>query len=66
MKVKFNNTEVETSAQTVLAFLAEQGMENKTGIAVALNSSIVSKSNWSTQNIQEQDSIMVITATAGG
>lgn len=66
MKVKFNNSEVETKAQNIHEFLAERNMENKTGIAVALNSSIVAKSNWATQNINEQDSIMVITATAGG
>ncbi|MDX1444770.1 sulfur carrier protein ThiS [Lishizhenia sp.] len=66
MKVKFNNAEIETKAQNIQDFLAERNMDNKTGIAVALNSSIVAKSNWATQNINEQDSIMVITATAGG
>lgn len=66
MKVKFNNAEIETKAQNIQDFLAERNMDNKTGIAVALNSSIVAKSNWATKNINEQDSIMVITATAGG
>ena len=36
------------------------------GIAVALNQTIVNKSDWKHKIIKENDSILIITATQGG
>lgn len=36
------------------------------GIAVAINQSIISKSHWSSQLLQEGDQVLLIKATQGG
>lgn len=38
----------------------------KNGIAVAINNTVVSKSNWSHQMIVDQDRILIIKSTQGG
>ncbi len=52
-------------AATVSNLLIEMGIETR-GIAVALNGEIVSRSEWSSTLINDNDSIEVVTAAAGG
>ncbi len=52
-------------AATVSNLLSEMGIETR-GIAVALNGEIVSRSEWSSTLINDNDSIEVVTAAAGG
>ncbi|MGV6862011.1 MAG: sulfur carrier protein ThiS [Putridiphycobacter sp.] len=46
--------------------LKETELFDKKGIAVAVNSTVIPKNEWSNFELNNQDKIMVITATAGG
>lgn len=67
MKVWLNHREIEIEKDQILAvFLADQKLNQASGIAVAVNETIVPKQNWNTSELKNNDKIMVITATAGG
>ena len=67
MKVYLNNAELELESSTTLSdFLSSQNLMTSSGIAVAVNDAVISKSSWNSQNLQDGDKIVVITATAGG
>ncbi|MBL4624227.1 MAG: sulfur carrier protein ThiS [Flavobacteriales bacterium] len=66
MKIILNNEEIITASCTLLDVLSERSLHKKTGIAVALNQTVIQKSNWETTKVQTNDSIMIITATQGG
>ncbi|AIM36367.1 sulfur carrier protein ThiS [Sphingobacterium sp. SG20118] len=40
--------------------------EKSKGIAVALNNQVIPKKAWSTTQLKNQDTILIITATQGG
>ncbi|MDN3690898.1 sulfur carrier protein ThiS [Chryseobacterium tructae] len=48
------------------ALLAMELPEKKKGIAVALNNRIIPLSVWAETPLNDQDSILIITATQGG
>lgn len=39
---------------------------NKIGIAVAVNNSVVKKQDWDSYPLQENDKVLIISATKGG
>lgn len=67
MTIWVNQEAQEYPAPLSLGNLLEQlGKADKTGIAVAVNNQVISKSNWTDTTIQHQDKITIITATQGG
>lgn len=66
MEVKFNGEPLSAQIVTLRDLLVEKGLVEKTGIAVAVNGSVISKSKWDTMLLQEKDEILIITAAAGG
>lgn len=67
MEVAFNNSPIKIDPNKTLSeVLKDKDLFNKPGIAVAVNGKVVSKSDWDAKELQEKDSIIVITATAGG
>ena len=54
------------SGLTVTSLLQNQSIEADSGIAVAINSEVVPKTQWETQSIQPNDQVLIITATQGG
>ena len=66
MIVKFNGEIVSIQVDFLGELLQEKGLMEKTGMAVAINSAVVSKSKWATTELQENDEILLITAAAGG
>ncbi len=46
--------------------LVMKGLDQKKGIAVALNNTVIKKDEWKTCTLQENDKILVISATKGG
>ena len=67
MKVFLNDNEVVLDGKTSLQSLLQNNQITElNGIAVALNETVVSKSEWESLLLNENDRIMVITATAGG
>ncbi len=68
MKVFVNNqitnfTQKTLSLQEVLASLS---ISQPQGIAIAVNNQIITKSNWESTLLQEEDKVTIIRATQGG
>ena len=65
MHIEINGNQESIKSCTVEAMLDEL-KTGKEGIAVAVNEAVVPKSMWPTFDLNENDKIMIITATAGG
>lgn len=46
--------------------MTEHQLYHDSGIAVAVNEEIIPKTNWDTYQVQDNDNILIITATQGG
>ena len=46
--------------------LESKEMISKKGIAVAVNNSVIQKQNWESHVLQENDKVLIISATKGG
>jgi len=67
MEITLNNQPIAVSDEATLgSVLKSNGLLDKKGIAVAVNASVIQKTNWQKTKLKTNDKIMVITATAGG
>ena len=68
MELKINNQtkQFATDSLTVQTLLDIEIPEKQNGIAVAINNTVIPKSNWNSYPIQETDDILIISATQGG
>ncbi|MFV5687797.1 sulfur carrier protein ThiS [Flavobacterium sp. ZT3R25] len=68
MELKINNQTKQFSLDslTVQVLLDLEIPEKQNGIAVAINNTVIPKSNWNSHPIQETDDILIISATQGG
>lgn len=51
---------------TLNDFLISQSMDKKKGIAVAVNNTVVKRPEWNSFELNENDKILIISATKGG
>jgi sulfur carrier protein len=66
MNIRLNNNSLELKDSiSILNLIKTQDISSK-GIAVAINGFVVTKSEWQTTTIIENDSIIIIKATQGG
>ncbi|MBQ9093789.1 MAG: sulfur carrier protein ThiS [Prevotella sp.] len=65
MQIKINNKDVCTEASNMLELAQELNLPER-GIAMALGTNMVSRDVWSTTELQEGDSVIVIKAACGG
>jgi len=68
MELKINNQINQFTAHslTVQALLDLEIPEKQNGIALAINNTVIPKSDWNSYPIQETDDILIISATQGG
>ena len=66
MQIILNGSARELAGQPCLAELVRQLSDRETGIAVAVNSAVVPRSNWPTTAVHDGDRIDVVTAVQGG
>lgn len=66
MQITFNGNTVDTACITLYELLHKEGLEKKSGIAVAVNQQVVQKQKWVEYKLSANDDIIVITAAAGG
>lgn len=66
MNYSLNDKELESNSNRLAEFLGEQDLLEKGGIAVAINGSVIPKSEWSITELNNNDKILIITATQGG
>ncbi len=67
MQITINNSQTIVDEATSLAtvVLTHSG-ENTKGIAVAINQTVVPKSEWESTILNQNDTIIIIKATQGG
>ena len=67
MTIWVNQKEHSYDAPLTLVSLVELlGKTKKTGIAIAVNNSVVPKNSWANLSLNDQDKVTIITATQGG
>ena len=67
MTISVNQKEHAFDAPLTLINLVKQlGKAEKTGIAIAVNNSVIPKNNWAELLLKDQDKVTIITATQGG
>lgn len=66
MYIKVNNETQEVSDKTTLENLIKNLKIPTNGIAIAINNSVVKRTEWSSKLLQSQDDILIIKSTQGG
>lgn len=66
LSIQINGNSHSFQEQTSLLVVLKELKINQNGIAVAVNQSIVSKENWATATLKNNDEILIIKATQGG
>ncbi len=67
MEIKLNGETREiTEGSNISEIFSQLEIKTTTGIALAVNKKVVSKSKWDSTIIQAQDDILIIRATQGG
>ena len=68
MELKINNQtkQFATDSLTVQALLDLEIPVKQNGIALAINNTVIPKSDWDSHLIKETDDILIISATQGG
>lgn len=72
MKIKMNGEDYIhpdedcTLSQVLIVYLSRENIEQVRGIAVAMNGSLVRKTDWRNILVEEGDELEVLTATQGG
>ena len=64
----FVNNELKEILESTSLFdvLVQMKIANQKGIAVAINNSVIPKSEWEKYKLNENDRVTIITATQGG
>jgi len=60
-----NNTQSLNDASSIETMVTQLNLEPK-GIAIAVNQTVISKSEWNKTHLKENDNITIIKATQGG
>lgn len=67
MQIILNENGLEVSLQSSLqSVLENSGHAAQKGIAVAVNNKVVPRAQWQSHILQDNDKVLVITATKGG
>lgn len=66
LKVNGQRRDIEVDELDVAALLEQVGVEERRGVAVAVNNRVVPKSQWEDHRLDEGDAVEIIRATQGG
>ena len=64
--IHMNQKRLEVNSNTTIHQFLQQIDSSLNGVAVAINEQVVSKNNWQTQELEDQDQVLVIQAAQGG
>jgi sulfur carrier protein len=65
--IKLNGQTIKmTESVSLETFLNQNNLANQGGVAVALNQTVIQKKDWSAKQLENNDDIIIITATQGG
>ena len=65
MEINLNGNLIDTTATSIDELVTEQDIDSK-GIAIAIGSKVIRKSEWATTSLESDMTITVIRATQGG
>lgn len=66
MTLFLNDERIDTPSTILLQLMKEIQLDQKSGIAVAVNGKVISKHIWDKIELIENDRVLIITASAGG
>lgn len=66
MKLKVNNKDVEVEEGCTVGQLVDLTTGTTAGVAIAVNSKIVKRPEWSNYELKEGDNVLLIQAAYGG
>lgn len=66
MKILVNNDEKQFSGNNLMDLLIECGLNEGSGIAIAVNETVIPKKKWVSSILKEGDSVLIITPAQGG
>lgn len=66
MLVKINNKTTEIKGSTIYDLIEERGLSEKSGLAVAVNETVITKDEWKDYKLSENDAIIIIRPVQGG
>ena len=66
MNILVNDKDVEFFGINLLELADEQGFKDKTGVAVAVNESVIPRSEWQDYVLKQNDAVLIITPVRGG
>lgn len=66
VRIVLNDQPAETSAPDVRALMAERGLAEEPGVAVALDGEVVPRARWAETRLADGAQILVIRAAQGG
>ena len=66
INIKVNNTTYQFQSKVTLDQIINQLDISVNGIAVAINQSIITKSDWTSTTPNDGDTVLIIKATQGG
>ena len=66
MIIKVNNKEIDIPQQSNLSFLIDTMQLPAAGVAAAVNNKLITKTEWDTFILSENDNVVIIKAACGG
>lgn len=66
MKIMLNDQPLELAQALSVAALLEQLDRHQPGTALAINQTIIPRTDWATRQVQDGDDILLFQAIAGG
>jgi len=66
INVKINNNSQFINDESNIELMVEDLKIETNGIAIAVNETVISRSNWKGKQLKENDNITIIKATQGG
>lgn len=66
MIIKINDVETDFAGHTLLDLAREKNLEEKTGLAVAVNEEVIKRDEWENHSLKDNDSVIIIVPVQGG
>lgn len=66
MRIFINDVDFQLSGNTLIDLVTEYCTGDSSGIAIAVNETVIPKNTWNSYILEEGDSVLIITPAQGG